>query len=95
MPSTLYLSTGDEITVTASYGNALAAIDGPPASLEFTAIWWTRVDHDDFSDDDLRNWPAYREQTITVRTSHVIAIERVEGPLAASIEAARAHALAA
>lgn len=89
MPATLYLTTGDEITVTASYATALDVLHADSGDLaEFTAVWWTHVTGDF---EEREDWPAYREHQITVRTDNVVAVERIEGKHAQAIDRAREH----
>lgn len=88
MPSTIYLSSGDEFIVTASYADAIGVftIDTPWA--EFTAITWRDPEGDHFTGHDEE---AYAETPVTVLASRVVAVQRLEPHYAASIERARAH----
>jgi hypothetical protein len=96
MPTTIYLRSGDEFTVTQPYAVALdrwSARTDTAWLAEFTAVYWRDPKHarDDDEDDDEERWPLYRESPVSVDLTSVIAVERIAGPQAASIERARRY----
>lgn len=98
MPSTIYLNSGDEFTVTQPYAVALdrwTARTPAAWSAEFNVVHWRDpkycVPDDDDDEPDPHPWPAYREQLVTIDLTTIVAVERLEGAAAAIIERSRQH----
>ncbi|MBJ7470564.1 MAG: hypothetical protein JHD16_04650 [Solirubrobacteraceae bacterium] len=90
MPTTIYLSTGDELTVTAPYEEVLEQWQNN-GRVELTALWWTDPESSGF--DPLSEWPTYRESRITIDLSAAFAVEDEDAATIAAIERARLHQL--
>ncbi|MEH3055582.1 MAG: hypothetical protein PGN13_16515 [Patulibacter minatonensis] len=80
--------SSDEFVVTASYADARAVLETNQTA-EFMAVRWRDPDGDHF--EELCGVPTYTEAPLSVRTSSVVAVRRLEGHLARSVERARDH----
>lgn len=73
MPSTIYLSSGDMFTITASYHDAISALlDHAGAPTAFTTIAFDDPKADWFEEDE--DDPAYEESLMLVRPDAVTAV---------------------
>lgn len=90
MPTTIYMTTGDELTVTTPYEQVVEQWN-QGARIEVIALWWSDPEASNF--DALSEWPSYRESRMTVDLKAAVAVEDEHLATIAAIERARQHHL--
>lgn len=90
MPTTIYMTTGDELTVTDAYEHVVEQWK-QGVFIEVVALWWSDPEASGF--DALSEWPSYRETRMTIDLKAAVAVEDEHEATIAAIERARLHHL--